>query len=253
MSETAGPRARSTEVDGDRPGSGSLDTTLAVELADSAFEFVEAVQDGRFRTKDFVGAHFVTRPGEDRMICADPVDGALRQIDGFLGGVTAMVTTDRALAAILFTDIVGSTERASAIGDQAWRNLLATHDSLARTLVGQHKGRVVKTTGDGVLAVFDGPGRAIRCGLSLSEALDSIGLAIRAGLHTGEIEVMGEDIAGIGVHIAARVLDASHPGELLVSPAVPMLVAGGGFEFEDRGKHELRGVPGTWRLFAARG
>ena len=188
------------------------------------------------------------------MIFADPADEAVRQIDTFLTGLSVVVAPDRALTAILFTDIVGSTERASAIGDQAWRNLLATHDALARILVDRHKGRVVKRTGDGMLATFDGPGRAIRCALSLSVALRSVGLEIRAGLHTGEVEVMGEDIAGIGVHIAARVLDASLPGQLLVSPAVPMLVAGAaGFEFEDRGEHELKGVPGTWRLFAAKG
>ena len=124
------------------------------------------------------------------MIFADPADEAVRQIDKFLTGLSVVVAPDRALAAILFTDIVGSTERASAIGDQAWRNLLATHDALARILVDRHKGRVVRRTGDGMLATFDGPGRAIRCALSLSVALRSVGLEIRAGLHTGEVEVM---------------------------------------------------------------
>ncbi len=124
------------------------------------------------------------------MIFADPAEEPVRQIDTFLTGLSVVVAPDRALTAILFTDIVGSTERASAIGDQAWRNLLATHDALARILVDRHKGRVVKRTGDGMLATFDGPGRAIRCALSLSEALRSVGLEIRAGLHTGEVEVM---------------------------------------------------------------
>jgi class 3 adenylate cyclase len=112
---------------------------------------------------------------------------------------------------------------------------------------------VVKTTGDGILATFDGPGRAIRCAISLRDALQPLGLQIRAGLHTGEVEVLGTDIAGIGVHIAARILDAASPGDLVVSPAVPILVTGSGIEFEDRGEHELKGVPGTWKLFAVRG
>ncbi|MGB7050858.1 MAG: adenylate/guanylate cyclase domain-containing protein, partial [Acidimicrobiales bacterium] len=189
----------------------------------------------------------------DGFVFTEPADEALRQIEDFLGGLSAVAVPDRALAAILFTDIVGSTERASSIGDRAWRNLLATHDALARTLVDQHRGRVVKMTGDGMLATFDGPGRAIRCALSLRDALRSVGLEIRAGLHTGEVEVIGEDIAGIGVHIASRVLGASPPGQVLVSPAVPMLVAGAGFEFEDRGEHEFKGVPGSWRLFAVKG
>jgi class 3 adenylate cyclase len=215
------------------------------------FEIVP-VDNARYLAEHIAGARLVVLPGRDGMIFAHPADEALRQIDEFLSGLTAVIVPDRALAAILFTDIVGSTERASSIGDQAWRNLLATHDALARTLVDQHKGRVVKMTGDGMLATFDGPGRAIRCALSLTEALRPVGLEIRAGLHTGEVEVMGEDIAGIGVHIAARVLDTCPPGELFVSAAVPMLVAGAGFEFEDRGEHELKGLPGIWKLFAVK-
>jgi class 3 adenylate cyclase len=160
------------------------------------------------------------------------------------------IEPDRALAAILYTDIVGSTERVSAMGDREWRNLLDTHDAVARTIVEQHRGRIIKTTGDGILATFHGPGRAIRCALALGDALRPLGLEIRSGLHTGEVELRGTDIAGIGAHIAARVLEAAAPGELLVSAAVPMLVAGSGFEFEDRGEHELKGVSGPWRLFA---
>jgi len=127
---------------------------------------------------------------------------------------------------------------------------LESHDVVPRTVVEQHRGQLVKTTGDGILATFDGPGRAIRCAMALGDALRPLGLEIRAGLHTGEVEVRGTDIAGIGVHIATRVLEAAPPGELLVSAAVPMLVAGSGFEFEDRGEHELKGVPGTWRLYS---
>jgi class 3 adenylate cyclase len=136
------------------------------------------------------------------------------------------------------------------VGDRAWRNLLDSHDVIARTLVEQHSGRLIKTTGDGILATFDGPGRAIRCAIALREALRPLGIEIRAGLHTGEVEIRGSDIAGIAVHIAARVLNAAAAGELLVSPAVPMLVAGAGFAFDDRGTHELKGIEGTWQLFA---
>jgi class 3 adenylate cyclase len=208
------------------------------------------VEHGRYLAEHIAGARLAVVPGTDGWIFGEPASEALHEIETFIGMTSASIEPDRALAAILFTDIVGSTERASAIGDQAWRNLLATHDALARTLVEQHKGRIVKMTGDGMLATFGGPGRAIRCAVSLGEALRSLGLEIRAGLHTGEVEVMGDDIAGIGVHIAARVLEASPPGEVLVSPAVPMLVAGAGFQFDDRGEHELKGVQGTWRLFA---
>jgi class 3 adenylate cyclase len=153
---------------------------------------------------------------------------------------------------ILFTDFVGSTKQLSALGDQAWRNLLDSHDVIARTAVEQHGGHLVNTTGDGILATFDGPGRAIRCATALGDALQPLGIEIRSGLHTGEVERRGAEITGIAVHIAARVLEAAAGGELLVSPAVPMLVAGSGFEFEDRGEHELKGVPGTWQLYAVK-
>jgi class 3 adenylate cyclase len=157
---------------------------------------------------------------------------------------------DRTLAAMLYTDIVDSTERVSALGDREWRNVMDSHDEVARTMVEQHGGQIVKMTGDGILATFDGPGRAIRCARALGHALQKLGLEIRSGLHAGEVEMRGTDITGIGAHIAARVLEAAPPGDLLVSAAIPMLVAGSAFEFEDRGEHELRGVGGTWRLFA---
>jgi class 3 adenylate cyclase len=151
--------------------------------------------------------------------------------------------------------MVGSTQQLSAVGDQAWRNLLDSHDVVARTVVDQHGGRVVRTTvttGDGILATFDGPGRAIRCALALTDALRPLGVQIRAGLHTGEVENRENDIAGIAVHIAARVLELAGANELLVSAAIPMLVAGSGFAFDDRGEHELKGVSGTWHLYAVK-
>jgi class 3 adenylate cyclase len=207
-------------------------------------------EHGRYLAEHIAGAHFVLLPGNDLALYADPATEGLRHIEEFLGRLHGVTETDRALAAILYTDIVGSTERVSAMGDRQWRDLLDTHDAVARTMVEQYRGRIVKTTGDGLLATFDGPGRAIRCALALGDALRPLGLEIRSGLHTGEVELRGTDIAGIGAHIAARVLEAAQPGELLVSAAVPMLVAGSGFEFEDRGEHELKGVSGTWKLFA---
>jgi class 3 adenylate cyclase/alpha-beta hydrolase superfamily lysophospholipase len=213
-------------------------------------EFGLPVDHARYLAEHITGARLAIVPGKDGFIFTEPAADARRAIEEFLGGLTHVIEPDRALAAILFTDIVGSTATASALGDRQWRNLLETHDAVARTIVGQHRGRVVNTTGDGILATFDGPGRAIRCALALGEALRPLGLVIRAGLHTGEVEVRGSDIAGVGVHIAARVMDAASPGDLLVSPAVPMLVAGSGIDFEDRGEHELTGIPGSWRLFA---
>jgi class 3 adenylate cyclase len=211
-------------------------------------------EHGRYLAAHIAGARLALVPGTDAIIFVEPAVGALnRQIEEFLSALHGAPEPDRALAAILFTDIVGSTERASALGDREWRNLLESHDVVARTVVEQHRGRLVKMTGDGMLATFDGPGRAIRCAMALGDALRPLGLEIRAGLHAGEVEVRGTDIAGIGVHIAARVIACAQPGELLVSAAVPMLVAGSGIEFADRGEHELKGVQGQWRLFAVEG
>ena len=209
-----------------------------------------SIEHGRYLAECISGAKFVELSGTD-LHPGSNGHVVVEEVANFLTGLIA-IEPDRALAAVLFTDIVGSTAKASAVGDRQWRNLLETHDSLARTVVEQNRGHIVKTTGDGVLATFDGPGRAIRCAIALREALRPLGLEIRAGLHTGEVEVRGDDIAGIGVHIAARVLEAAGPGDLVVSPAVPMLVAGSGIEFEDRGEHELKGVPGAWKLFAVR-
>ena len=208
-------------------------------------------EHGRYLAEHIAGARLALVSGKGGSAFLGPE--SRRHFEEFLGGLVGTTEPDRALAAVLFTDIVGSTATASALGDRQWRNLLETHDAVARTVIEQHRGRLVKLTGDGVLATFDGPGRAIRCARSLGEALRPLGLEIRAGLHTGEVEVLGTDIAGIGVHIAARVLEAAAPGDLVVSPAVPMLVAGAGFEFEDRGEHVLKGVPGTWRLHAVVG
>jgi class 3 adenylate cyclase len=154
------------------------------------------------------------------------------------------------LKTVLFTDIVDSTATAARLGDRAWRVLLDTHDGLAAREVERHGGRVIKTTGDGLLATFEGPARAVRCACSIGDALSSHGVAIRAGVHTGEIELRGDDVGGIAVNIGARVEAAAQPGEVLVSRTVKDLVAGSGLVFADRGTHQLKGVPDEWQLFA---
>jgi class 3 adenylate cyclase len=156
---------------------------------------------------------------------------------------------DRVLATVLFTDIVSSTERATALGDRAWHDVLDRHDAMAQRIVGRHGGRVVKATGDGLLATFDGPARGIRCATELVHAAEQLDLSVRAGAHTGEVEVRGDDVAGIAVHIGSRVAGRAGGGEVLVSRTVKDLVAGSGLAFEDRGEHELKGVPDRWQLF----
>jgi class 3 adenylate cyclase len=152
----------------------------------------------------------------------------------------------------LFTDIVGSTTRAAEMGDRAWRRLLEEHDRLTRRQLDRFDGRPIKSVGDGILATFDGPARAVRCALAIRDGVGELGLEVRAGLHTGEIELQPEDIAGLAVHIGARISALANAGEVLVSSTVKDLVVGSGLEFDDRGAHELRGVPGEWRVFAVR-
>jgi len=175
-------------------------------------------------------------------------------IEEFVTGQRPDITeeTERVLATVLFTDIVNSTGRAIEIGDRRWRELLDSHDRLARQVVERHRGRIVKSTGDGILATFDGPGRGVRCALALGAAAQQIGLPLRAGLHTGEIEVRGDDVGGIAVHVAARVMGQSFANEVVVSRVVTDLVAGAGLKFTERGSFALKGIPGSWELFAAR-
>jgi class 3 adenylate cyclase len=164
--------------------------------------------------------------------------------------VPATEAGERALATVLFTDIVGSTELARRVGDRRWAELLDLHDRLAEELVGQLQGRLVKSTGDGILALFDRPGRAIRCATGLRDRLRDSGVEIRAGVHTGEVQLRGDDVGGIAIHIAARVMATARPGEVLVSSTVHDLVVGSDYVLEDRGAHELRGMTGEYRLFA---
>jgi class 3 adenylate cyclase len=155
------------------------------------------------------------------------------------------------LATVLFTDIVGSTERAAELGDRAWRSVLDRHDELVEREVKRHRGTLVKTTGDGALATFDGPARGVRAAQAIVSAVRALGIEVRAGVHTGEIERRGDDIGGIGVHIGARVAGEAGPSEVLVSSTVRDLVVGSGLVFDPRGEHDLKGVPGPWRLYAA--
>jgi class 3 adenylate cyclase len=186
--------------------------------------------------------HLSARPEE-----SEEVVGALEE---FFTGARRDYEVDRVLATVLFTDIVGSTERASAMGDRRWRELLDEHDRFVRREITRFQGREIKTTGDGFLSTFDGPARAIRCARAITSAANDLGLGVRSGLHTGECEVRGEDLAGLAVHIGSRVAALAGPGEVLVSGTVKDLVVGAGIGFEDRGEHELKGVPGTWKLFA---
>jgi class 3 adenylate cyclase/pimeloyl-ACP methyl ester carboxylesterase len=199
------------------------------------------------------GAKVVELPGEDYMFFAGDTGPMLDAIEEFLTGQLPAHHTDRVLATVLFTDIVGSTEHAARLGDRRWRDLIAAHDAVVRAEVLRFRGELVRTTGDGVLATFDGPGRAIRCSRAIRDSARNLGVDVRAGLHTGEIELNGDDVAGIAVHIGARVSAQAGGGEVLVSSTVKDLVAGSGINFTDRGEHELKGVPGAWRLFAVEG
>lgn len=189
-------------------------------------------------------------PGTDHVFVWQAVEPVVAEIEEFLTGVRPAPEPDRVLATVLFTDIVGSTEKASAMGDQRWRDLLARHHAVVRRQLQLFRGREIDTTGDGFLATFDGPARGVRCASAIIEETRQIGVDIRAGLHTGEIEIVGNDVAGIAVHIGQRVSALAGPCEVLVSRTVTDLVAGSGLAFEQRGEHELKGVPGRWQLYA---
>jgi class 3 adenylate cyclase len=194
------------------------------------------------------GSKFAIYPGNDAYAWVDPA--GLDDIEEFLTGRRPAHDTDRVLATVMFTDIVGSTEHASRLGDGPWRKLLGEHDQLVRSELERWRGREVKTMGDGFLATFDGPARAVQCAAKIVEAVESLGLEIRTGLHTGECELVGDDVAGIAVHIGARVAERAQPGEVLASSTVKDLVVGSGLRFVDRGRHALKGVPDEWALYA---
>jgi pimeloyl-ACP methyl ester carboxylesterase len=213
------------------------------------------VEQGRYLAQHIPGARWVELPGDDHLPWAGDQDAIVGPLREFLTRVGPPAELDRVLATVMFTDIVSSTEKTAELGDRRWRELLDAHDALVRRELERYRGRKVHSIGlgDGVLATFDGPARAIRCACAIRDGVRSLGIEIRVGLHTGECELMKDDVGGIAVHIGARVVAGASPGEVLVSSTVKDLVAGSGLRFVDRGTHTLHGVPGEWRLFAVEG
>jgi class 3 adenylate cyclase len=204
---------------------------------------------GRYLAEHIPNAKLVVLPGDDHLFFVGDTDALVDEIEEFLTGARSGGTGDVLTMTVLFTDIVASTEHQARIGHQGWSRLSDRHDAMVRAALVRHRGHEVKTTGDGFLATFDATGRALRCAADILTGAKDIGLELRAGVHTGEVEVRGNDIAGLAVNIANRVCDLAGPGEVLVSRTVTDLVAGSGIEFEDRGERELKGVPGNWRLY----
>lgn len=211
------------------------------------------VSQGRKLAAAMPAAKYIEYADLPHGIWAGDFEPLVGDIEEFVTGHRDYVVdeTERILSTVLFTDIVDSTRRAAELGDRRWRDLLDVHDQIAKQTVHKHRGSLIKSTGDGILATFDGPGRAVRCALAFGANADRIGLPLRAGLHTGEIEIRGSDVGGIAVHAAARVMAQSQPKEVLVSRVVTDLVAGAGLKFAERGQHQLKGLPGQWELFAA--
>jgi pimeloyl-ACP methyl ester carboxylesterase len=208
------------------------------------------VEQGRHLGRHITGARYIELDGEDHLPWLGDAEIVLGEIQEFLTGARDAPEPDRALATVLFVDLVGSTERAAALGDRRWREFLESFYARVRREIERFRGREIDTAGDGFLAAFDGPARGVRCACAINDALRPLGARIRAGLHTGECETIGEKLGGIAVHIGARVTALAAPDEVLVSSTVKDLVAGSGLRFQDRGVHALRGVPGEWRLFA---
>jgi class 3 adenylate cyclase len=208
------------------------------------------VGHGRYLREHIPGAKYVELPGADNLYWVGDTDQMLDEIEETLTGARHGPEPDRMLATVLFTDIVGSTERIVEVGERRWRDLLDLHDTALRRQLERFRGREIKTTGDGVLATFDGPARAVQCACAIRDAAAQLGLQVRAGVHTGEVEIRGTDIGGMTVHIGQRVSALAGPGEVMVSSTVKDLVIGAGIEFDDRGDHELKGVPGVWRIFS---
>jgi class 3 adenylate cyclase len=213
-------------------------------------EFID-IRHSRYLAEHIPGARYVELPGEEAISFGTDTQPLLDEIEEFLTGARHAADAERILATVMFSDIVDSTKRAAEMGDRRWRDLLESIETAIVRELSRFRGRAVKTMGDGFLATFDGPARGIRCATAIREAARSqFGLEVRSGLHTGEIEVIGNDVGGIAVHIGARVGASAAPGEVLVSGTVKDLVVGSGIPFEDRGERELKGVPGTWRLWA---
>ncbi len=224
-------------------------TLVIHRVGDSAIP----VEAGRYLARNIVGVKYVELPGDNHIPFYEPetVSSIVGEVEEFLTGSRSEIEIDRVLATVMFTDIVDSTKRAAELGDRAWRALRERHDSAVRQLLTRFRGHEVKNLGDGFLATFDGPARAIRCAAAISDAVRPLGIAVRSGLHTGEIELTADDVTGIAVHIAARVAAEADAGETVVSSTVRDLVAGSGLSFEDRGIHALRGLPNNVHLYTA--
>ena len=217
-------------------------------------ELVAPVEAARYMAAQIPGARLVELPGNDHIVWVGDRQALVHEIEEFLTGMRHVHEPDRVLATVLFTDVVGSTERAAELGDAKWRELLERHDEIVRRQVESFRGRVVKTLGDGTFATFDGPARAIRCAESICDVISAeLGLQVRTGVHTGECEAIGDDLGGMAVHIGSRVASSAQPCEVLLSGTVKDLVVGSGLAFEDAGEHELKGVPGAWRLYRVAG
>jgi len=210
-----------------------------------------AVDEGRYIAEAIGDSRFVELDGADHLFWAGDSDRILDEIEEFVTGSLGSSDPERRLVTILFTDIVDSTKRAAELGDHEWRALLGRHNQLIRDELARWRGAEIGTTGDGFLATFDGPARAINAALAISSAVATIDLDVRCGVHTGLVEVVEDDVAGLAVHIGARIGALADPGEVLVSSTVKDLVAGSGFTFKDRGRHVLKGVPDDWQVFAA--
>jgi class 3 adenylate cyclase len=223
--------------------------TLVIHRENVSAPFFE-VGHGRFLAEHIPGAKYVELSGSDALYWVGDTRELLDEIEEFVTGARGGSGTERILATVLFTDIAGSTDRAAQLGDQRWSHLLDRHDQSVRTQIGRFHGREINTIGDAFVATFDSPSRAIECAQAIRDSLRAFDLDVRAGIHTGEIEVRGKDIAGLAVHIGARVVGHAGPGEVVVSGAVRPLLAGSGIEFEDRGEHQLKGVPDRWRIYA---
>ena len=221
--------------------------TLVVQHADDPFI---PPAYGKYVADHIPGAKYVELPGRNMLHYVEPWRDSFQEIAEFITGHQTEVADDRVLATVLFTDIVDSTRRAAEIGDRDWHALLDAHDAVVRSQLARFRGREVSTSGDGFLAMFDGPQRAIRCAMAIRDAVQALGIEVRAGLHTGECEIRGDDIGGIAVHIGARVSALAGANDVLVSSTLRDLVIGSGLEFEDHGSYELKGVPGEWHLSA---
>ena len=223
--------------------------TLVLHRADNTFVRVE---HGRYLAEHIPGARYVEVAGSDYFAFLGNTEMFLDEIARFVKGLSGAPDTDRVLATVLFTDIVGSTQQASDLGDRRWAELLGAHHAVVRRELERFRGHEVDTAGDGFFATFDGPARAVRCALAVRDAVGALDLEIRAGLHTGEVELANGETRGLAVHIGQRVLGEAGAGEVLVSSTVKDLVAGSGIEFQDRGLAELKGISGEWRLFAVK-